>query len=45
MMEMPNAQEKMEYTFEELRLGALKNIPRCGGIYKVYIPFNFIVKR
>lgn len=37
-------QEKTEYTFEELRLGALKDIPRCGGIYKVYIPHNFVVK-
>ena len=37
-------QEKNEYTFEELRLGALKSIPRCSGIYKVYIPHNFIVK-
>lgn len=37
-------QEKNVYTFEELRLGALKKIPRCSGIYKVYMPHNFIVK-
>lgn len=43
-METPNVQEKIEYTFEELRLGALKSIPRCSGIYKVYIPSGFIVK-
>lgn len=39
-----NNQEDIRYTFEELRLGALKNIPRCRGIYKVYLPNNFIVK-
>lgn len=44
MMETFNVKEKLEYTFEELRLGALKNIPRCRGIYKVYIPSDFIVK-
>lgn len=44
MTEAANIQEKMKYSFEELRLGALKNIPRCKGIYKVYIPSNFIVK-
>ena len=37
-------QESDRYTFEELRLGALKKIPRCSGIYKVYMPHNFKVK-
>lgn len=43
MMDIVTVQKK-EYTFEELRLGALKKIPRCHGIYKVYIPHNFVVK-
>lgn len=37
-------QEKNEYTFEELRAGALKNIPTCSGIYKIYMPHDFIMK-
>ncbi len=45
MMETSKIQKKMEYTFEELRSSIVrKNIPRCSGIYKVYMPPNFRVK-
>lgn len=32
------------YSFEELYLGALEYIPKCSGIYKVYMPDNFTIK-
>lgn len=44
MINTEDVQREIGYTFEELRLGAVKKIPRCGGIYKVYLPANFIVK-
>lgn len=37
-------QEGECYTFEELRAGALKKIPKCKGIYKVYMPHDFTIK-
>jgi hypothetical protein len=37
-------QKRERYTFEELRAGALKNIPKCKGIYKVYMPCGFEMK-
>lgn len=32
------------YSFEELYSGALEYIPKCSGIYKVYMPDNFKIK-
>ncbi len=44
-MEIPNVQENMEYTFEELQsVKDRKKIPKCSGIYKVYMPSDFVVK-
>lgn len=36
--------ENDSYTFQELNAGALKYIPKCSGIYKVYMPKNFKIK-
>lgn len=32
------------YSFTELNSGALEHIPKCSGIYKVYMPDNFTIK-